>query len=71
MTIGDIEKLQSVLANWDEIATRKQAFVEKNSPDGDEPICGYQEWDETLTDFNYDLADAGEFLADAIREVIG
>lgn len=63
--------LAAALANWEEVFRFKREFIVKNSdPEGDEPLCGYDRWDSYMTDINYDLADAGEILADAIREAL-
>ena len=50
------DALKSALENWDHIYQFKARFIEENDdPDGCEPLCGYDDWDEALTDYNYDL----------------
>lgn len=59
--------LEAALENWEEVYRFKRNFIDKNSdPEGGEPLCGYEEWDSYMTDINYDLAEAGEFLAVAV-----
>jgi len=66
--MSSIRDLESALDNWENIFRFKRAFIVKNDdPEGGEPLCGYSEWDEYLMDVNYDLAEAGEILADAVR----
>lgn len=63
--------LAAALANWDSVYEFKARFIAKNTdPEGGDPLCGYTDWDEYMTDINYDLADAGEILAEAIREAL-
>ncbi|MDV6975313.1 hypothetical protein [Mycobacterium intracellulare] len=67
----DFDRLKRALDYFTEIEQRKDRFIEENQdPAGDEPKCGYAEWDETITDFNYDLADAGEGVAYVLREFL-
>jgi hypothetical protein len=62
------DALRDALANWDSVYEFKARFIEKNrDPEGGDPLCGYQEWDEYMMDINYDLAEAGEVLADALK----
>lgn len=66
------DDLKSALEAWDKVYGFKEIFIDRNDdPDGGEPLCGYSDWDEYLTDIDADLAQAGELLADAIRRALG
>ncbi|ASR86531.1 hypothetical protein SEA_CHANGELING_79 [Mycobacterium phage Changeling] len=68
MTIGDMEKVRAALDSFREMSQAKHDFIEENeSEDGD---IGYR-YDETITDYNYELAYLGELLADALAEALG
>lgn len=59
--------LQSALDNWEEVYRFKRKFIEKNEDlEGGEPLCGYSDWDEYMTDISYELSEAGEILAEAV-----
>lgn len=63
--------LKSALENWDHIYQFKARFIEENQDeDGGEPLCGYEDWDEYMTDINYDLAEMAEHLVEAVREYL-
>lgn len=71
MDAGKREALESALQHWNRIHNFKSRFIAANEdPEGGEPLCGYSEWDEYLTDINYDLAEAGEVLARVIEEAL-
>lgn len=71
MTIGDIEKLQKALEFYDKVSDEKDKFIAEQTNDGEDEPEDYARYDEKITDFNYELAWRAEFLAAAIREVIG
>lgn len=59
--------LRAALENWNSVYEYKARFTEKNTdPEGGEPLCGYETWDEYLMDINWDLAEAGEILAQSV-----
>lgn len=63
--------LKEVLAAFDSLSNLKHEFCEREwDSERDEPRCGYQEWDEAITDYNYELAWHGEMLAEAVREAL-
>ncbi|WP_104183788.1 hypothetical protein [Mycobacterium avium] len=67
----DLDQLKRVLDYFTEIEQRKDRFIEENrDPDTDEPRCGYSRWDEEITDFNYELADAAEGVAHVLRRFL-
>jgi hypothetical protein len=71
MSNNSADNLREAMVNWENVYKFKRAFIEKNTdPEGGEPLCGYDDWDEYLMDINYDLADAGEFLADAVTKFL-
>lgn len=50
--------------------THMEKFVAENrDADGDEPKCGYSDWDETMADYREGISDAAESLADALSDV--
>ncbi|KRD08600.1 hypothetical protein ASE48_08530 [Mycobacterium sp. Root265] len=72
MNIEDIAKLQAALERWDAIIETRDRFIAKNDdPKNFQPLCGWEDYDEALTDFKSDLVDAGEQLAQAIKEILG
>ncbi|AYR03270.1 hypothetical protein SEA_OCTOBIEN14_135 [Gordonia phage Octobien14] len=61
--------LREALAYWDEVDDRKSKFIADNEdPNGNEPKCGYEDWDMSIADANEELASAGDELADAVRD---
>jgi hypothetical protein len=80
MTAADTEKVRRALAAFDQAVAAREAFREQYYDDevGEpsygyevgEPSCGYAKWDESMFDYALNIAEAGEHLADAIREVI-
>ena len=59
----------TALDGWYETNARKQKFIEEyQDPNEGEPLCGWATWDETMADYNAELADAGEALVIKIRE---
>ncbi|BBC43634.1 hypothetical protein PBI_AN9_80 [Mycobacterium phage AN9] len=65
-----MDELMTALKSWKEVSDSKQAFIDRFATDG-APTCGYEAWDEALADYNDELADAGQVLADAIAEALG
>ncbi|MCA2331861.1 hypothetical protein JF714_15570 [Mycobacterium avium] len=72
VVLDPLDRLKRVLDYFTEIEARKGEFIEENQAAdySDEPECGYAAWDEAITDFNYELADAGEGLAHVLREFL-
>lgn len=69
MDIGLIAGLQAALQEWDESVAKQASYIERHqNPDGGEPDIGYSEWDDAMTSFDADLAEAGHTLAEAIRK---
>ncbi|AXH46818.1 hypothetical protein SEA_ACOLYTE_75 [Mycobacterium phage Acolyte] len=72
MTIGDIEKLQRALDSFQKLVdARDKALDQYRDEDGEVIESEYRGYDETRTDYALDLEEAGEHLAETVREVIG
>ncbi|QCG76932.1 hypothetical protein SEA_XIANYUE_79 [Mycobacterium phage XianYue] len=70
--IGEIDGIRRAYDSFNSMLEAKEAFIEENSdPDDGEPECGYSRYDETITDYNYELAYLGEQLAAAVAEALG
>ncbi|UDL15354.1 hypothetical protein SEA_KUDEFRE_138 [Gordonia phage Kudefre] len=62
---------REALAAWDDADDRKRAFIAANeAPNGGEPKCGWEEWDDSIANANEELASAGDVLADAVRNYL-
>ena len=66
---GKWKSVRKALTDFQRVLDVKNAFIEANRSDG-EPECGYSDWDEAMESYNYDLAELGERLTDALSPAL-
>lgn len=66
-----MKELKQATKRLEKLIDKKYKFINSQDPDGlGEPACGYPHFDETVTDWNYDIAEAAEALAAIVRRLI-
>lgn len=61
---------KAALASLRVALARMEKYVAANEdPEGDEPKCGYRQWDEDMADYREWISDAAESLADALSDI--
>lgn len=67
-----MDELRKALAAFNALVDRREVFRADNYDDEvGEPSCGYRKWDESMTDYALDIAEAGEHLADTVTKFLG